>query len=185
MDSVNKKTGEIKEDPMVGKSSFNERGEELPNSTPMALPVGFRRVQSLGERMKYLLRSQQLADAAEAAGAETFDEADDFSCEEQDPLDGTPYEDNFDPEFPGATAREQELRAGYVKEYPLEKKLKAKQLLLDYQRKKGIYEKNQNVPKNPPEVSPEAPEEPEETPPCDDAEISVEPKNARRRKKQY
>lgn len=128
MDSVNKKTGEIKDDPMQGMSSYNEKGEELPNSTPLELPVGFSRPQTLQERMRYLLRSEELKRALESAGEETFEEADDFDVEEQDPLEGTPYEDDFEPDIPGLAAREQEIRAGAVLDRPIEKKEKAREI---------------------------------------------------------
>lgn len=127
MDSVNKKTGEIKDDPMQGMSSYNEKGEELLNPTPLELPVGFKRPQSLQERMRYLLRSEELKRALESAGEETFEEADDFDVEEQDPLEGTPYEDDFEPDIPGLAAREQEIRAGAVLDRPIEKKEKARE----------------------------------------------------------
>lgn len=123
---------------------FNARGEEIPDPRPVALPVGFKRPQSLQERMKYLLRSEELQRAQERAGIETFDEADDFEVDEQDPLQGTPYEDDFDPERPGAIAREQELRAGYVEDIRPEKKARAKDL---HEKVKAHFKKPKADPK--------------------------------------
>jgi len=100
-------------------SSYNSKGEEIPDSTPVALPVGYERPIPLGERIRSLIRSEALKREVEAAGAETFDEADDFEIPDDDTFDrATPYEDRFEPEVPGISAREQELRAGFVEDIP-------------------------------------------------------------------
>lgn len=120
---------------LLGKCGYTKKGEEIPDPTPMALPVGFRRPETLGDRMKILLRNEEFKRAQEALGEETFEEADDFDVDDPDPLDGAPYEDNFDPDCPGAIAREQEFRAGQVVDRPLEKKQKAKEFLDKHKKK--------------------------------------------------
>lgn len=136
METVDKKTGEvINEEHSRGLASLNARGEEILDDTPLALPIGFKRPQSLQERMRYLLRNELIQRDLDAAGIETFEEADDFEVGEQDPLEGTPYEDHFEPEIPGLAAREQEIRAGAVADRPLEKKVKAAETIKRHWRK--------------------------------------------------
>lgn len=149
MEHVNKKTGEVNDDRVC---TYNERGEEILHDAPLALPVGFKRPQSLQERMKYLLRNELVQRELDAHGVESFDEADDFNVDEPDPLDGTPYEDCFEPEIPGIAAREQEIRAGAVADRPLEKKLKAADTVKRYWRKS---QKIKNKAKGKPEAKPE------------------------------
>lgn len=74
--------------------ALNEKGEEIVSNVPVAAPVGFRRPPSLSEQIKRLVRIE-LSAAAEAAGQESFEEADDFDIgDDYDPK--SPYEQNFD-----------------------------------------------------------------------------------------
>lgn len=69
---------------------------ELPDPTPIAPPIGFVRQPSLTEQIRSMVRSEQLRHAADAAGAESFEEADDFDVgDDFDPR--SPYENEFDP----------------------------------------------------------------------------------------
>lgn len=71
------------------KPYFNEFGEELPDSTPIAKPVRFNRPGStLDEIRRNLGLAQKLA---EETGHESFEEADDFEVG-----------DDFDPSHPFA-----------------------------------------------------------------------------------
>lgn len=143
MEHINKKTGEVMEqlDLPLQKCGYNERGEEVQDSRPMALPVGFSRPKSLTDTMKSLLRNEEFRRALDEKGVETFEEADDFDCGEDDPLGSTPYEDTFDPEHPGAIAREQEIRAGQVADLPIEKKLKAASLAAQVRLERAAYQR--------------------------------------------
>lgn len=80
--------------------ALNKRGHEVLDSTPVALPVGFKRPLSLNEQIRRLVKNE-LSNRAAAVGAESFEEADDFDCEDDfDPK--SPYEEVFDPgEKPG------------------------------------------------------------------------------------
>lgn len=131
-EKVDKKTGEIYEDAiaehMRGMCSYNERGEEILDPTPIALPVGFTRPRSLQDTMKKLVQDELIRRDLQAHEIETFEEADDFDVEEQDPLESTPYEDCFEPAIPGLAAREQEIRAGAVQDRTPEQKQKAREL---------------------------------------------------------
>lgn len=71
-------------------------GRELLDPTPMAPPVGYKRQPSLAEQIREMVRSERLAADLEAAGYETFDEAEDFEIgDDYDPT--SPYEQHFDP----------------------------------------------------------------------------------------
>lgn len=113
---------------LKGLSGYNDKGEEIPDPTPSSLHISFRRPEPLADRIRRMVRSENLRSLAEAEGLESFDEADDFEVPEDLP-DGTPYEDTFEPTVAGITAREQEIRAGIVEEMPSDKILKAKEVL--------------------------------------------------------
>lgn len=82
----------------TGEQVHNERGQEIPDPTPMQPPVGFTRQPSIAEQIRQMVRSEKLAQEAAAAGFETFEEADDLDVEDDDTFDRTsPYEANFDP----------------------------------------------------------------------------------------
>lgn len=66
-------------------------GFEIPDPTPMAPPIGYKRQPSLAEQIREMVRSEKLAQEAAAAGAETFEEADDFDVED-DEFPASPYE---------------------------------------------------------------------------------------------
>lgn len=85
-------------DPFTGeiKTIMNDDGHEVPDSTPVAIPSHFKRPETLQEQIRRLVRSEQFNQEREAAGEETFDEADDFMVDDDfDP--STPYEVFFDP----------------------------------------------------------------------------------------
>lgn len=74
---------------------YNERGEEIPDSTKPEIPLGFKKPESLAEQVARLVKSAQLREQALASGHETFEEADDFEVgEDYDPK--SPYEESFD-----------------------------------------------------------------------------------------
>lgn len=82
--------GEIEDMHPKGKPLTPE-GAEVPDSTPMAPPIGYKRVPSLSDQIREMIRSERLRQEAEAAGMETFDEADDFDVgDDYDPR--SPYE---------------------------------------------------------------------------------------------
>lgn len=66
-------------------------GDELPDPTPMAPPIGYKKQPSMVEHIRTMIRSERLRQEAEAAGAESFDEADDFDVEDDD-FPPSPYE---------------------------------------------------------------------------------------------
>lgn len=75
---------------MVGREVF-----EKVDSKPMALPVNYKRPPTLAEQVARLVRSEQLKQAAQNAGNETFEESDDFDIgDDFDP--SSPYEEQFE-----------------------------------------------------------------------------------------
>lgn len=84
---------------------LDKNGHEIPDPTPLSLPLHFKRPETLAEQVQRLVRTHVSA-AAAAAGAETFEEAEDFDV--GDDIDPTsPYEEHFDPILgKGITAEE-------------------------------------------------------------------------------
>lgn len=77
------------------KALHDEKGHEVPDQTPVALPVNFKRPETLAEQVQRLVRTQVSRQAGEA-GFETFEESEDFEVgDEQDPQ--SRYETFFDP----------------------------------------------------------------------------------------
>lgn len=75
---------------------FNERGEELPDQTPIELPVGVRRPESLNDMMRRMIRTS-LSQYAADQGEETFEEANDFDIPDDDPtVSNTQYQEMSD-----------------------------------------------------------------------------------------
>lgn len=106
-------TGEIPEyfrEEGAQQRYLNDRGQEVLDPRPMAPPIGYKKQPSMVEIVRQQILSARLAEEAEAAGMETFDEADDFDVSDDfDP--SSPYEEIFDPAPPQARYRtaEEEL----------------------------------------------------------------------------
>lgn len=62
---------------------YNERGEELPDSTPVEVTLNFKRPKSINEMIAEAVRVQ-FSRVAQSQGFETFDEADDFDVGDED-----------------------------------------------------------------------------------------------------
>lgn len=72
-------------------------GTPVLDPTPMAPPIGYTKQPSMVEIVRDMVRSAQLAQAAEAAGAETFEEADDFDVGDEPDFLLSGWENDFDP----------------------------------------------------------------------------------------
>lgn len=79
----------------VAVARLNARGQEIPDPEPMVMPAGFRRPETLAEQVQRLVRTH-ISREAELAGAETFEESEDFDVDD-DMEPNTPYETFFDP----------------------------------------------------------------------------------------
>lgn len=62
---------------------YNELGQELPDPTPLEVPLGVKRPASLQEQIQAMIRSA-VSSAAERNGHETFEEANDFEIDDDD-----------------------------------------------------------------------------------------------------
>lgn len=72
-------------------------GREIPSSVPVAPPVGYKKQPSMVEMVREMVRSERLRQEVAAAGAETFEEAEDFDVGDEPDMASTPYENDFDP----------------------------------------------------------------------------------------
>lgn len=76
-------------------AKLDEHGREIGDPKPVAIPVGFKRPETLAEQVQRLVRTS-ISRQAEAEGKETFEESEDFDVgDDDDPR--TPYETFFDP----------------------------------------------------------------------------------------
>lgn len=71
---------------------YNERGEELPDPTPMELPVGFTRPPTLSELVARLVIDPAVQAELRAVGIETEEEANDFDVPDELPDPTSPYQ---------------------------------------------------------------------------------------------
>lgn len=76
--------------------ALNERGHEVPDPTPLAVPVGFRHPPSMQEMIKQYIR-RELSEQASQAGAETLEEANDFDIPDGPPDPYSKWEHDLDP----------------------------------------------------------------------------------------
>lgn len=87
MSNINHNTGEVR---------LDEFGREIPDPTPVELPVGFKQQETIAQMVARLVR-KDVSEYAARNDQETFDEADDFTLDEEDFDPHTPYEESFDP----------------------------------------------------------------------------------------
>lgn len=66
---------------------------EIPDKTPVELPIGYRAPETLEQLIARLVRNQQTQNYIAAQGAETFEEADDFDVDDDQEMT-SPYEMN-------------------------------------------------------------------------------------------
>lgn len=87
-------------------AKLNEKGHEVLDPTPVAVPVHFKRPPTLQEQIRSMVRSEELRRAASSQGMETFEEADDFAVgDDYDPR--SPHELVFDPELGKEVSQEE------------------------------------------------------------------------------
>ena len=78
------------------KIALDKNGHEVPDPTPVAMPAGFKRPETLAEQVQRLVR-RDISYRAEALGLETFEDAEDFDVDDENHDPSTPYETHFDP----------------------------------------------------------------------------------------
>ncbi|AXH75367.1 MAG: hypothetical protein [Microviridae sp.] len=79
------------------QAGFNDAGEFIPDSTPMAPPIGYKRQESMVEIVRRMVRDERLAADLDAAGMETFEDADDFDVGDEGEDLKSGFENDFDP----------------------------------------------------------------------------------------
>lgn len=73
-------------------------GQEIPDPTPMAPPVGFISQPSMMDHVVDLIRSNDLRRLAESQGFETLEESDDFNVADDDePMSAYEMEEDYEP----------------------------------------------------------------------------------------
>jgi len=105
---------------------YNEKGEEILDQTPVALPVHFKRPPSIQDTIKRLVGDSEVRRALREAHVETFEEADDFNVEDEMDFH-SPYEENFDKLH--TITRQDEIKSGFVSDIPEPKKQWARDLV--------------------------------------------------------
>lgn len=122
---------------MSDRRRLDEFGREILDPTPVSIPAGFKRPETMEERVQRLVRTQLSAEAA-AKGEETFEESEDFEVgDDFDP--STPYETFFDPTL-GINVTPQE----FAKHEPTYRKryLKAQQEYFSTMDREGVLAEN-------------------------------------------
>lgn len=64
-------------------AKYNEKGEVIPKKTPVSIPVGFQKPESLQSMIARMVRLESKRVEAAGAAAETFEEADDFDVDDE------------------------------------------------------------------------------------------------------
>lgn len=87
-------------------AKLDDNGHEILSQERLAVPVRFKRSQTLTEQIRAVIRSEALASEAQAMGFETFEEADDFDVgDDYDPR--SQYELSLDQELEGYGERDE------------------------------------------------------------------------------
>lgn len=95
------------------KTKYNSLGEELPDATPLELPLGWNRPMPLHEMIRQMI--QQVSSEVEDKGGESLEDAGDFDVgDDYEPESGLEFEADAEAYF-----RESNRR--FVEEKPIEK----------------------------------------------------------------
>lgn len=93
-------------------TKYDDNGSEIMDPTPISPPIGYKKSPTIAEQMRLMIRGERLREEAEAAGYETFEEADDFDVgDDFDPR--SPYEEVFEP-LPVPTEEDRFERLGSI-----------------------------------------------------------------------
>lgn len=65
-------------------AKFDDKGRELLDDTPVEMPVGFKRPESIHEMVRRYIRTEAFRQKMEEAGLETEEEANDFDVDEEE-----------------------------------------------------------------------------------------------------
>lgn len=93
---------------------FNDEGKFIPDSVPVAPPLGYKRQPSMVEIVRNMVRSEKLAEEARNAGAETFEESEDFDIDDEPEDLRSGWETEFDPPLDEIQRAVEEERAAQL-----------------------------------------------------------------------
>jgi len=79
------------------RSGYNADGSPKLDPVPLAPPIGYKKQPSMVEIIRDMIRSNNLATAAAAAGAETFEESEDFDIPDDPVQLVSQWENQHDP----------------------------------------------------------------------------------------
>lgn len=79
------------------EKGLNPDGSPILDPTPIAPPIGYVKAPSMVEIVRDMVRGERLRSEALAAGAETFEEADDFDIPDDPPQLRSQWENDFEP----------------------------------------------------------------------------------------
>lgn len=82
---------------------LNDQGQLIPDPTPLAPPLGYKKQPSMAEIIREQIRVH-MSNVASQQGFETFDEADDFDVGEND-FPVSPHEIDEEQEVPASVLR--------------------------------------------------------------------------------
>lgn len=119
---------------LLGRSGYNKKGEELPDPTPKELKIDLEVEMPLELKVMRALQSDEWKRRMEAEGRESFEEANDFYIDEEEPEFKSFHED----EEGDVMAYEEGLKRGFVEEIPTELKERVNESskkVSDYMRK--------------------------------------------------
>lgn len=72
-------------------------GNEILDTTPIAIPLGFRKPKSITEQIAEFVNNERIRQSLDAAGYETFEDAEDFEIgDDYESLPDSKYEADFD-----------------------------------------------------------------------------------------
>lgn len=81
------------------EKGLHKDGKPILDPVPIAPPIGYKKHPSMVEIVRDMVRSERLAQAAHEAGHESFEEAEDFSVEDDPEQLRSPFENEHDPDL--------------------------------------------------------------------------------------
>lgn len=118
-----------------GRSGYNKKGEEIPDPTPRELKIDLEVEMPLELKVMRALKSEEWKRRMESQGRESWEEANDFDVEDEEPeFKSFHEEDDGD-----LLAYEEGIKRGFVEEIPadvIERVNKQDKLIKDYLTKK-------------------------------------------------
>lgn len=71
---------------------YNAKGEQIPDNTPVEMPLGYTPPEDLQSMIRRMVTDAAVLAATEAAGIESFEEADDFDVMDEDATEVSGHE---------------------------------------------------------------------------------------------